>query len=132
MSIDVRWDNTEKTILRWQFFDKWTWDDYYGALQISRQHNKQVTHIVDVIVDMQDSKTLPNNIFTHAQNAVQTSSLNVGTIVVVGINPLLRSTYYTFKRLYDTMTRSSRHDLYLVASMDKAYEIIHEEQSKRK
>ena len=132
MSIDVRWDNADKTIIRWQFNDNWTWDDYYGALQISRQLCRQATYIVDIIVDMRDSKTLPNNVFTHAQNALQTSSLNSGSIVVIGINPLLRSAYSAFKRLYDTMTRSSRNELYLVALETKAYQIIQEVQARRK
>jgi hypothetical protein len=131
MAIDVSWDNAEKTIIRWHFPAQWTWDDYYGALQISRQLTKQAKTIVDILVDMQHSKLLPNHLFTHAQNALQTGSLNVGVIVIVGINPLLRSAYSTFKRIYDTMTHSSRHELHLVATEQKAYQIIEDARHKR-
>ena len=131
MTIKVEWDNEEQTIIRWTFPEEWTWDDYYSALHISRQLCGQVTYMVDVIVDMQANQSIPNHVFTHAKNAVQTSSLNVGVIVVIGVHPLLRSAYNTFKRLYDKMTRSSRRELHMVALETKAYQIIRDEQTKR-
>ena len=131
MNIHVRWDNEEQTIIRWHFPARWTWDDYYGAVQISRQLAKQAPYIVDVIVDMRSSEALPKNVFTHAKNSMQTSSLNIGVIVVIGVNPLLRSAYNRFKRIYDTMTISSRREMYMVALEHKAYQIIEEQQAKR-
>ncbi|MDQ7027841.1 MAG: hypothetical protein Q9P44_20045 [Anaerolineae bacterium] len=131
MPIAVNWDNEEKTIIRWQFLAKWTWDDYYGALQNSRKLTQQATTMIDVIVDMRASKSLPSHLFTHAQNAIQTTSLNVGTIVVIGVTPLLRFAFNTFKRLYDATTGGSRHELYLVAHDANAYKIFAKAQARR-
>jgi galactose-1-phosphate uridylyltransferase len=132
MSIVVGWDNTDKTIIRWQFVNDWSWDDYYGALQVSRQLNQQARGMVDIIVDMRASQTLPNNIFTHAQNVLQTRSLNIGVIVVIGLNPLLRSVYNTFKNLHDTLTRGSHTELHLVAAEAQAYQLIQAARGQRK
>lgn len=131
MPITVDWDNEEKTIIRWQFLAKWTWDDYYAALQVSRQISRQESYMLDIIVDMRDSKSLPSHLFTHAQNALQANEINVGTIVVIGVTPLLRSAFNTFKRLYDAMSHNPRHDLYLVAYEANAYQILEEAQTQR-
>lgn len=132
MPIIIRWDNAdEKKVIRWEFPENWVWGDFYGALQQSRVLTREVKYIVDVIVDMTKSQTLPKNVLTQTQVTLQTSPLNVGVVVVVGINPLVRAAFNSFMRLYKNAMRSSSREIMIVSMEHKAYEIIAEHQAKR-
>lgn len=132
MSITVRWDNEdEKHIIRWEFPESWVWDDFYGALQSSRALMREVKYVVDFLVDMSKAETLPKNVLTQTQVTMQTSPLNVGVVVVVGVNPLVRAAFNSFMRLYKNRIQSSSRDIVMVSIEHKAYEIIAEHRAKR-
>jgi hypothetical protein len=133
MSITVRWDDEdEKKIIRWEFPEMWVWDDFYGALQLSRALTREVKYVVDVLVDMSKAKMLPKNVLTQTQVTLQTSPLNIGVVVVVSINPLVRAAFNSFMRLYKNAMRSSSREIMIVSMEHKAYEIIAEYRAKRK
>lgn len=132
MSITVRWDNEdEKRIIRWDFPETWVWDDFYAALQLSRVLMREVKYVVDFLVDMSNAETLPKNVLTQTQVTMQTSPLNVGVVVVVGVNPLVRAAFNSFIRLYKNTVQSSSREIMLVSIEHKAYEIIAEHRAKR-
>lgn len=131
MSIEVRWDNPEQNIIRWTFPKHWTWEEFYTALQTSRAMVRMQNHIVDVIVDMSNSDIFPRNLITQSQVTLQTSSLNVGVIVVVGWNSVLRSTFNNFHKIYRNGFNQSTREMHIVNMESKAYEIIAEAKGKR-
>jgi hypothetical protein len=131
MNIEVRWDDEQKSIIRWTFPKQWTWDEFYSALQGSRALVRQQNHIVDVIVDMSISELFPRNLMTQSQVTLQTSSLNIGIIVVIGWNPLLRTAFNSFQRVYRSNFNQSAREMYIVGMEAKAYQIIDECREKR-
>ena len=131
MNIEVRWDDDKKHIIRWTFPKQWTWDDFYTALQASRTFVRQENHIVDVIVDMTVSELFPRNLLTQGQVTMQTTSLNIGIIVVVGWNPLLRTAFNSFQRVYRSNFNHAAKEMYIVGMEAKAYQIINESRAKR-
>ena len=44
MSVQVAWDNHEKTIVRYVFEGKWTWDEFYPAYNKAIEMENSVTH----------------------------------------------------------------------------------------
>ena len=131
MNIEVRWDDEQKSIIRWTFPKQWTWDEFYSALQGSRAMVRGENHIVDVIVDMTVSELFPRNLLTQGQVTMQTSSLNIGIIVVVGWNPLLRTAFNSFQRVYRSSFNTAAREMFIVGMEAKAYQIIDECRAKR-
>jgi hypothetical protein len=131
MAIEVRWDDDSCRIIRWTFPKQWAWDEFYGALQVSRALVREKRHIVDVIVDMSQSVYLPRNVLTQSQVTMQTASLNIGIIVVIGFNPLLRAAFNSFQRIYRATLNHSAREMHIVNLEYKAYEIIHARQAQR-
>jgi hypothetical protein len=60
MSIQVAWDNENKTVIRFDFDGKWNWYGYEMAVGESFGLFESVTHPVDFIFNMQRSATLPD------------------------------------------------------------------------
>jgi hypothetical protein len=131
MTIEVRWDDEQQSIIRWTFPKQWAWDEFYSALQGSRAMVRQQSHIVDVIVDMTMSELFPRHLLTQSQVTMQTSSLNVGIIVVIGWNPILRTTFNSFQRLYRSSFNPSAREMYIVGMEGKAYQLINDSRAKR-
>jgi hypothetical protein len=132
MSIKVRWDNEdEKKVIRWTFPETWVWVDFYGALQVSRALTREAKYVVDIFVDMTKTQMLPKNVLTQTQVTLQTSPLNIGVVVVIGINPLVRAAFNSFMRVYKNAIRSSSREIVIVSMEHKAYQIIAEHQAKR-
>lgn len=132
MSIKVSWDDEDqKKIIRWEFPEEWVWNDFYSALQHSRALTREVKYVVDVLVDMRHAEKLPKNVLTQTQVTLQTSPLNVGVVVVVGVNPLVRAAFNSFMRLYRGAVNSRSREIVIVSMEHKAYEIIEEHRTKR-
>src|SRR5690349_10451508 len=123
MNIDVKWDDEKHHIIRWTFPKQWTWDEFYSALQTSRTMVRLENHVVDVIVDMTISELFPRNLLTQGQVTMQTTSLNVGIIVVIGWNPLLRTAFNSFQRVYRSNFNHSAREMHIVSIEAKAYQI---------
>jgi hypothetical protein len=47
--IEVIWDNDEKTILRWDFYPGWTWNDVPAAAKQTQEHLAGIEHEVSII-----------------------------------------------------------------------------------
>jgi hypothetical protein len=131
MTVEVRWDNEDKSIIRWTFPRQWTWDEFYSALQGSRAMVRLQSHTVDVIVDMTSSELFPRNLLTQGQVTLQTTSLNIGIIVVVGWNPLLRTAFNSFLKIYRTNFNHSAREMHIVNMENKAYQLITEAKARR-
>lgn len=59
MPITVSWDDTEKTVLRYDFEGNWTWDEFQQAKEESDAMLDSVPHSVDVILNYGNNHWLP-------------------------------------------------------------------------
>lgn len=55
MTIDVFWDDPEKTILRWDFHPGWTWKDHETALAKTRGLMQDIDHNVFYIRNLNNT-----------------------------------------------------------------------------
>jgi hypothetical protein len=51
MTVEVLWDNDEKTVLRYIIAAPWTWDEFWTAFKIGHQLIDSVNYSVDHIVE---------------------------------------------------------------------------------
>jgi hypothetical protein len=59
MGITVAWQDAEKTALRWTFEGKWTWEEYYKALDQNNALLDAIDNKVDLIINMENTNHVP-------------------------------------------------------------------------
>jgi hypothetical protein len=120
MTINIVWDNPEKTIARYDYEGKWSWEELYKALQEFHQMLDTVNHPVDVIIDMQRTRLLPENVLARGSNVGQMVHPNQGITVVVGANSLVRAMADLYKRIY----AKKAANFFMASKLDEAHAII--------
>jgi ribosomal protein S15P/S13E len=123
MSIDVYWDNDEKTIIRQDFAGNWTKDDYFAAIDESYKMSETVNHPVDTIIDMRNNTTNPiqlMNIFSTANKLESHVSDNQRAVVIVGANVTIEFALRMAKRIAKRAAENS----HTARTLEEAYDII--------
>lgn len=100
MPIRVIWDNEEKTVIQYLYEGRWTWDDFYKALNQARAMIDTVNHKVDFIVNIKSSSILPENALSRGQSIGSSPHPNQGVTIVVGANSFMQSMYNIFSKVY--------------------------------
>jgi len=125
MGIDVIWDNEAKTIIRYVYDGRWTWEDFDKARALAVQLEDTVPHQVDAIVDVQKSSVLPTGTITRAREVGGTAPVlnpKEGISVIVGAGAFVRSIYDVLRKVYPELIR--RRGLFFAKSLDEARAII--------
>ncbi|MEP6984181.1 MAG: hypothetical protein ABI970_01185 [Chloroflexota bacterium] len=102
MGITVIWDNPEQTILRYVYNGQWNLDNFYQALQESRDMMDKVDHRVGLIIDVQNSKLVPNGVLSHGKNVALRKHPNQGKSIIVGASGFVRTLFDVYKKVYRT------------------------------
>jgi hypothetical protein len=83
MSIELHWDNPDKTILRLDVKGRWTWDEMYQSSDLSILMRQSVNHPVFSIVDFTRAFGLPDSAIAHAKNIMTKQDGYRGVIVFI-------------------------------------------------
>lgn len=102
MGIVVQWDNPEQTIIRFAYSGQWTFGDLFDAMQESRALMDTVDHQVHGIIDMQDSKLMPNGALSLGRNVTMRKHPNQGKSIIVGASGFARTLYDVYRKVYRT------------------------------
>jgi hypothetical protein len=100
MSIHYEWDNEEKTIIRYDFDGKWTWEEFRDKQTEANALFAEVDHPVDVILDLLKSESRPTNLFVHIRESEAHRPPNHGRLVVVRSGQFVRTMLATYQRLF--------------------------------
>jgi len=100
MSINVVWDNPEQSIVRFIYNGQWNLDDFYHALQESRDMMDTVNHRVGIIIDVQNSKLVPNGVLSHGKNVSLRKHPNQAKSIIVGASGFVRTLFDVYKKVY--------------------------------
>lgn len=103
MAILVKWDDSKKTRVLMEFETSWTWDELDAALEQTDNHLAEVTHQVDVIIDLEGSE-IPKDFMKAAQRLLTDPAMGVrpneGNRVVVGASGWMRKAYTTLNKTF--------------------------------
>jgi len=102
MGIHVQWDNPEQTIIRFRYDGAWNLSDLFDALQEARELMDTVTHRVDGIVDLSESKLMPNGALSLGRNVTMRKHPRQGKTVIVGASGFVRTLYDVYRKVYRT------------------------------
>ncbi len=87
MGVQVQWDNPQKTILRYDFTGRWTWDEFYAAYNIAKILLSTTPHKVYFILHPLDDisrRHTPPNAMSHMISIWRRTAPNAGKTVSVG------------------------------------------------
>ncbi len=99
MPITLHWDDTEQTIIRWDFQGTWDWQEVYACTKRSTQMREEVEHPVSVILNMDKAGLLKPGALNHAKVALQFSPDNRDMVVVVGRSTFLQTMVEIFSKM---------------------------------
>lgn len=73
MSISILWDNEEKSIVRFVYTGRWTWEDFYVQIDAANAMMDTVDSPCVSIIDMRASNYLPKGAAVHIRNVIRRS-----------------------------------------------------------
>ncbi len=89
--IELDWDDSQKTTIRYTFVDPWTWDEYYATNARRDALLSEVSHVVDLILDFRQGKYMPSQAIHHIRRAMAWENTQRGIIVIVGVHSMLQA-----------------------------------------
>ncbi|HLV34886.1 MAG TPA: hypothetical protein VKY59_07235 [Spirillospora sp.] len=71
--IQIDFDNAERTVIRWDFKGRWTWDDWYAGLDRALELRAAVNDVpvVPAILDFRHSGQVPMGALAHTRAAIE-------------------------------------------------------------
>lgn len=98
MPIEVKWDNNEKTLIRWNFMGRWTAQQLRETIQKSNDWINAQDHTVNHIIDLSQTEGVPPNIINEARNAMRLMPENLGHVVMIGKGGIIELLGTTLQR----------------------------------
>jgi hypothetical protein len=117
----VEFDNPERTVIRWDFRGRWTWDDWYVNVQqvLALRFEVDGKPVVPIILNFRHSGPLPLGALPHARATVEHMNL-YDFVVVAHASGYVRSMIETFRLL----NPSFQHRILMVDTLDEARALI--------
>ena len=132
MPISLNWDNENRTVLRLIFWNEWTLEEYVAQFEIVIDALKTITHSVDILIDLRTDSYVPRGDSLRAfRNVMDKLPQNTGTIVYVNDNPVQRHLFDKQLSFYNTVSRGRKQRVYMVETLEEAYELINKHQARR-
>lgn len=122
MTVNIEWDNAEKTVVRMEMVGKWTWTEAYDRSQTGYAMLETVDNVVNIIIDLRRSTGLPMLALTHARNMIGRRHPRTGLTAFVGVNVLFLMMWRTFKSAYPKL--EATRDFTVAESIEEAYQIF--------
>jgi hypothetical protein len=88
MAVNFKWDNEEKTVVRYVAEGDWNWKDYHHAVRVASFAMHRIEHDVDVILDLTRTDKTPSGAVAHLRSVGKPQSpCMTGRAVVIGLDP---------------------------------------------
>jgi hypothetical protein len=121
MKVSVRWDNAEQTIIRYDFDDLWSWEDFYSTQRIGQEMINQTTHCHPIgTLFVMPHPTMPQNILSNTRTGMSTKHPRVFLIVVVSRNRYVKMLYEILIKLY----RPLANEMVRTDTLEEARELL--------
>ncbi len=122
--IRVLWDDADRTTIRIEATEEWTWEDFDAALAEAERLGATVPHRVYGLVSATPESKMPGIIpapsFLTIRDILQAHFKTVGLVVFVGVPQLAKIFISTFVSAYPELGQKIR----LAASLAEARAII--------
>jgi hypothetical protein len=120
VSITIKWDNAEKTILSYTFDGEWTWQELDIVWRQGENMVEGITQRYDVIMDLRNMNVIPRNALQVMRDRYELHSPNGGLTVLIGANALIRAILDVLTRIKPQAFEHYR----CVPTLEEAYQLI--------
>jgi hypothetical protein len=121
MPVNLLWDDPDKSILRFEYQGKWTWEELHNAIVQAADELHETRYRVDTIHDLTDSRGLPPDALARAPSIARQLSNRNGIVVVIG-GAFFNTMLSIFNRVYPQFGSASRYKS--AHTLDEAYDLI--------
>jgi len=121
MLANVSWEDGSKTVLIFQFTGLWSVQDYYIIVDQSNTMMDTVEHTVNMIIDLQHSKSLPDGFLSAVRSVSKRPHPNSGRVALVGLNAFVRAIIDVYRK---TMGKNADAWMTFVPSYDDAHQFF--------
>jgi hypothetical protein len=116
MGIRVQWDDATKRMIRFDFDEQWSWEDFFIAKKESYMMIDAESRKVAVIMVAPHTMSLPPNMLTHGLSALRSKHINTHFVAFVVTNSFLRAMITTMAKV----SRLAQSSTSVVATLDEA------------
>jgi hypothetical protein len=120
MAIKVMWDDTAQRIVRYDFDEQWTWEDFFAAKKQAYRMIDEVARKVAVIMTTPTNVALPPNMLTHGLSALRNKHPNTLVVAFVITKPFLRAMLTTMSKV----SRLAESSTVVVSTLDEARALV--------
>jgi len=126
MGLELYWDDDARTTMLLAVRGAWTWDELYAAVLKIKQVTDSRDRVICAILDLSAGLKLPGGGFLNqeayalAQKLLKLGEGGVGPVVVVGISPLIKTLYTSFR----AMDRKALGNVQFAATVDEARRLL--------
>lgn len=122
MPVHIVWDDDDRTIIRYDYEGRWTWEELYIASKQVPDMFSAVSHSVDVIHNLTGSRGLPGGALSHANRLSTQLPDNWGVSVVAGSNMFVSGMLNVFRKIY----RQFGERYFTTTTLEEAYALLRE------
>ena len=116
MGIKIQWDDAARRIVRYDFDEQWTWEDFFVAKKQAYAMIDSVASKVAVIMFAPANVVLPPNMLTHGLSALRNKHPNTLVVVFVITKPFLRAMLTTMSKI----SRLAESSTVVVTTLEEA------------
>jgi hypothetical protein len=120
MPITVRWDDDAHTRIYYVFSASWQWDDFDIVYADVYKMLDTVNHRVHAIVDIRQSRLLPQDTLTQMRRLTYQQHANGGITVIITDNRFAHTLY----NILTGVLRQAKAIFRIAYSLEEAYELI--------
>lgn len=103
MPVDYGWGDDAHTIMRLSASGSWNWRDFHKAFQRSIMRMFEVTHPIDVIIDLRGSDKLPAGAVGHVRSLGKSMHVNMPPrLIMIGVDEALQAQLNVTDGVYQT------------------------------
>jgi hypothetical protein len=126
MAIQVEWFDENQDAVRFIVEKSWTWDEFYEAVaQSHRMMDNTPASRVALVMDMTNSRLLPQNVLSHVRNVSNKKHPRTGIGIVVGAGVFVLSLFRVIQRLTPERMKNMR----MVKTLEEAKAILNSQRS---
>jgi hypothetical protein len=119
MGIDVSWDSTVPNLMRWDFSDPWTLDDFWKAYWLSHEMVADIDGMFDMIL-LGNRTNPPSFPLAEFQRAFRQASPKQNHVFIINESAFVRSILQVLQRLRVPKTDK----IFFVRTEDEAYTLL--------
>ena len=132
MSVSLKWDNHNKTVLRLFFWEEWNVKQYGELFEEALREIASVSHDVDLLIDFRTGEFLPKfdtiPIFRRMMDSLPS---NAGILVYVSESHAQYALFNVHLKFYESFRKHQMRRLFFVDDVPEAYELIEKHRIER-